>query len=353
MELFYESNKLTVRISDEKSLSFPYDEKLVRPKDEIVGEIASAICSALESDESILTTLDGLIKNREEKNSIHDGVPRRDALVYVSGKKNDAVALEVLKSSNPYTACLSDCETGKKMLNAYNGAKKNIEIVRTGFKEEERDDLLVSSLLALMTAYLNGIRYIAASFTSGDDDTFRTFEGEFGRYISIMTDADIFYFSILGNINELQASGIFSEQYKYFSCFNDCEKDMRSGKMCGHCKECLLDYILLTPFMMEMDIILLYTKKLLDDVTLVKEIRSLLGVDNKPYTGPGSVKEVWAALSFYLKSGNQGYLIKGFENNIREKNESITSLLLSRNNDSYMPKDFQNAVENKLREVFG
>lgn len=109
------------------------------------------------------------------------------------------------------------------------------------------------------------------------------------------------YFSFLRPLSELQIARLFSRFPAYHEVFRSCNVGSKQDLWCCHCAKCLFAYIILSPFIPPRRLRQLFGADLLNDLSLEKEMRQLLGMEeNKPFECVGTVEEVRIALSMAM-----------------------------------------------------
>jgi hypothetical protein len=86
---------------------------------------------------------------------------------------------------------------------------------------------------------------------------------------------DINYFSFLRPLNELQIGKLFSDFSEYFNIFRSCNTGSKTGIWCGKCPKCLFTYIILSPFISQSKLFLIFNKNLFDDKKLLPVFNQL------------------------------------------------------------------------------
>ena len=128
------------------------------------------------------------------------------------------------------------------------------------------------------------------------------FERDFNTYFREYISADIYYFSLLRPLSELQIARKFAAQDdRFFSVFKSCNAGSKTDVWCGKCSKCLFVFIILAPFLDLSKLLQIFDANLLDDESLWFTFRQLIGVETvKPFDCVGTVEETKAALSLML-----------------------------------------------------
>jgi len=244
-------------------------------------------------------------------------------IIPVGGGKDSAVTLELLGDSpgaiplimNPRQASL-DTVTAKGI-----ARKRILEISRVvdpGLLELNEQGFLnghtpFSALLAFVTALsaiLTGAKHIALSNESSASEatiegtginhqyskSFQ-FETDFREYVTKWICSDIDYFSFLRPVNELQIASVFARYPKYHPVFRSCNAGSKTDSWCGVCAKCLFTWIILSPFLGEEQLTVIFGHNLLENGTLQPILEQLTGIaKEKPFDCVGTVNEVNLAL---------------------------------------------------------
>jgi hypothetical protein len=253
----------------------------------------------------------------------------------VGGGKDSVVTLELLKCSGFKTMPL--------VMNHRDATRKVVEAA--GFEldsvfEIKRtiDPLLLqlnqqgflnghtpfSALLAFVTTFaaaLSGKKYIALSNESSANEasipgtkinhqyskSFE-FEQDFRNYLAEHLLEGINYFSFLRPLNELQIGKLFSGYSQYHGVFKSCNVGSKTDTWCCNCSKCLFTFIMLDPFLSEMQLNAIFGENLFEKASLAPLFDQLTGVaENKPFECVGTINEVNAALhqSIRLRAGER------------------------------------------------
>ena len=125
------------------------------------------------------------------------------------------------------------------------------------------------------------------------EDDFRHFNFQFSIFN---------YFSFLRPLSELQIAMLFSRFTAYHDVFRSCNVGSKQDIWCGHCAKCLFAYIILSPFIAPERLNAIFGKSMLDDITLEREFRQLIGeAETKPFECVGTVGEVRQALAMAIR----------------------------------------------------
>lgn len=311
---------------------------------------------------------------REEISPIHDSASYSGILVPVGGGKDSVVSLEVLGGEDitAYTvnagqaqkSCIESCSHCRGHLNAKRILdKKILEMNEKGYLNGHIPFSAVLAFSAYITAYLNGIKYIALSNeNSANESTVRDskvnhqysksyeFEVYFRDYVKALTDSDIYYFSLLRPLSELQIAAIFSKKKQYHRVFRSCNAGSKKGIWCGRCAKCMFVYIILSPFLSIKELDEIFGRDLLDCEDMDRFFCELSGIDeNKPFECVGTRAEVLACLGAALKGEGADRLLLNRHRDFIEKNApSLPGLLGEWNEQHGVPEAFAKKIRAEL-----
>ena len=161
----------------------------------------------------------------------------------------------------------------------------------------------------MVGAFLSNKKYIALSNESSANEVTDKksganhqysksleFENDFRAYYKEYICNDIEYFSFLRPISELKIAQIFS-CLDYSDVFKSCNAGSKQDIWCGNCPKCLFAYIILSPFIANGYLEMIFGKNLLDDINLLNYFKELTGESEvKPFECVGTVDEVNMAL---------------------------------------------------------
>jgi hypothetical protein len=181
-----------------------------------------------------------------------------------------------------------------------------------------------SALLAFQTlvgAYLCGSRSIALSNEgSANESTIPgthinhqysksfAFESGFRDYVARYISPEFNYFSFLRPLNELQIAELFSGFPAHHYSFRSCNAGSKTDSWCGACPKCLFAWVILSPFLGEEKLSVIFGKKLLDDPAMMFYLQQLSGqTEEKPFECIGTIGEVRMAL-FLIREMNKSSL---------------------------------------------
>ncbi len=320
---------------------------------------------------NIHTTMEDLvlIEGAVKQEPIHDDTEYSGILVPVGGGKDSVVSLEVLKGEDitPYLLngsvaseeCAKLCESSNEPMRVRRILdKKIIEMNNRGYLNGHTPFSAVLAFSTVIAAYLNGKKYIALSNeSSANESTVKgskvnhqysksyEFETDFRCYISSLTDSDIYYFSLLRPLSELQIAHIFSKQKKYHPVFRSCNAGSKTGVWCCNCPKCLFVYIILSPFLSKEELVGIFGESLLDKPSMEKYFRELTDIDeNKPFECVGTRSEVLASLRSFMRSGGSSLLTDRYRAHIEAQGEPIEGILSAWNEENGVPAELEDRV---------
>jgi len=262
-----------------------------------------------------------------------DSASYSGCLVPVGGGKDSVVSMEVLRNEDVTIYRINKDATVANVLAAADREYKTcfvnrrldpriLEMNKRGFLNGHIPFSAVVAFSTFISAYLQGIRYIALSNESSANESTVVgsfvnhqysksyeFERDFMEYIGSFLDTEIRYFSLLRPLSELQIAWLFSRYTKYHKAFRSCNAGSKQGIWCCHCPKCLFVYIILSSFLSEEEKVEIFGENLLDNPQNEKYFRELTGLDeNKPFECVGTRSEVVMSLKKYLEKGGKALL---------------------------------------------
>ena len=116
------------------------------------------------------------------------------------------------------------------------------------------------------------------------------------------------YFSALRNLSEISILEKFSQYPQYFHEFSSCNRNFHiggakiEGRWCGDCPKCRFIFLCLAPFVSKVELLNIFGKNMLDDLTQLEGFAELAGLSgHKPFECVGEVEESRAALFALLE----------------------------------------------------
>lgn len=294
-------------------------------------------------------------------------------MIPVGGGKDSVVSLELLRDWQASTFSINRNETVQNVIDVFAGTEGDILTRRTldpGLLELNAQGFLnghtpFSSIVAFssyIAAYLNGKKYIALSNeTSANETTVEGsfvnhqysksygFEQDFREYMDSVVTSEIYYFSFLRPLTELQITWLFSENKKYHKVFRSCNVGSKKNIWCCNCPKCLFVYIMLTPFLEEKALTAVFGKNLLEKEALEPDFLQLTGIEkNKPFECVGTRREVLAALKTFRKNGGRSLLTDRYQEWIDASQTTVEDILGEWEGENGLPEEFANYLKGKI-----
>ena len=305
-------------------------------------------------------------------------------IIPVGGGKDSVVTLELLskKSNNNLCLILNPREASLQTSEiAGYSAKNTIEIWRTidpkllelnekGFLNGHTPFSALLAFVTVLSAIITNKKNIVLSNeSSANESTIRlrqtninhqysksfTFEKDFRFYVNKYISKDINYYSFLRPLSELQIAKLFSKFPKYFFCFKSCNKGSKTDIWCGKCPKCMFTFIILSPFISQQKLELIFGKNLFDDADLLHYFNQLIGKENrKPFECIGTVEEVNIALCMTIAKEdkkNLPYLLKyytGLDNYKKYKYKSPENLLNRFHSKHFLSSDLKKLLMTQI-----
>jgi len=294
-------------------------------------------------------------------------------LVPVGGGKDSVVSMEVLKNQDVTIYRINKDATVENVLAAAEREYKTcfvnrrldpriLEMNKRGFLNGHIPFSAVVAFSTFISAYLQGIRYIALSNESSANESTVVgsfvnhqysksyeFERDFMEYIDSFLDTEIRYFSLLRPLSELQIAYLFSKYTKYHKAFRSCNAGSKQGIWCCNCPKCLFVYIILSSFLSEDEKIEIFGENLLDNPQNEKYFRELTGLDeNKPFECVGTRSEVVMSLKKYLAKGGKALLPVKYADWLSEQPGDVDAALLEWNELHNVPEELLAVLKEEL-----
>lgn len=295
-------------------------------------------------------------------------------LVPVGGGKDSVVSMEVLKNQDVTIYRINKDATVENVLAASGRDYKTcfvnrkldpriLEMNKRGFLNGHIPFSAVVAFSTFISAYLQGIRYIALSNESSANESTVVgsfvnhqysksyeFERDFMEYIDSFLDTEIRYFSLLRPLSELQIAYLFSKYTKYHKAFRSCNAGSKQGIWCCNCPKCLFVYIILSSFLSEDEKIEIFGENLLDNPQNEKYFRELTGLDeNKPFECVGTRSEVVMSLKKYLAKGGKALLPVKYAGWLKEQPGDVDAALLEWNELHNVPEKLLAVLKAELQ----
>ena len=327
-------------------------------------------------DTNISDFMDIICESDKEISRFDEDVNNDLIMVPIGGGKDSIVTLEIIKNANISII---------PMVVNLRGASKDT-IINAGYSLDESlltkrsiDPLLIElntlgylnghtpfsamlAFLTLLSSRLMGIKYIALSNESSANEatvegtninhqyskSFE-FESDFREYYQKYLASKQEYFSFLRPLSELQIACLFSSFKHHHYSFRSCNAGSKENIWCGKCSKCLFTYVLLSPFIGEDKMEMIFGNKLLNNPGLEPILLELRGqAETKPFECVGTVSEVELALRHAQDGFYEELLMKEIE---KAKDKTKLKLALQEwNNEHSLPIKFENILKEYLRK---
>ena len=295
-------------------------------------------------------------------------------LVPVGGGKDSVVSMEVLGEEDVTIYRINKDATVANVLAAAEREYKTcfvnrrldpriLEMNKRGFLNGHIPFSAVVAFSTFISAYLQGIRYIALSNESSANESTVVgsfvnhqysksyeFERDFMEYIGSFLDTEIRYFSLLRPLSELQIAWLFSKYKKYHKAFRSCNAGSKQGIWCCNCPKCLFVFIILSSFLSEEALVEIFGENLLDEEKNEKYFRELTGLDeNKPFECVGTRSEVVMSLKKYLSKGGKAFLPAKYADWLMAQPGDVDTALAEWNELHNVPAELVAVLKEELR----
>ncbi len=252
------------------------------------------------------------------------GTPGGPALVLVSGGKDSAVSLQLLRQSGLDFGCLllnptpaaealaraAGCIAPVRVQRTID--RRLLELNEAGYLNGHTPFSAFLATLGVTVAALVGYGTVIASNERSCDEAYATFlgagvnhqyskssrfEAVFRDYASTYLAPGIDYFSLLRPLYEVQIARIFSRYPEYFAAFRSCNRGQRDNSWCRRCPKCLFIYAALYPFLEPEELAGIFGEDLFGGTELIPLTAQLLGLgEHRPFECVGTVAETLAVL---------------------------------------------------------
>ncbi len=188
-----------------------------------------------------------------------------------------------------------------------------------------------SAILAFISSFgavLTGKKYIALSNEKSANEptvhgkTFNhqysksyEFEQDFFEYSTKYLIKELYYFSFLRPLYEIDIARKFSVYEQYLDDFRSCNRGKKENVWCSECSKCLFVYIILLPYVKKDKLVKIFGKDMLDEASLEGIFKELIGVtEQKPFECVGTVSEIRYSLKLALakEDGKRPYLLEKY-----------------------------------------
>ncbi|MEG1437309.1 MAG: hypothetical protein RSC30_06990 [Oscillospiraceae bacterium] len=308
-------------------------------------------------------------------------------IVPVGGGKDSNVTMELLRNIKDENFCFTVNDQQAREESANMAGYDDSKIIRTyrtidkellnlnakGFLNGHTPFSAIVAFLSLYCAYLVGGEHIILSNESSANESnidgtdinhqyskSYEFECDFNNYVERNITKDIKYFSLLRAFNELQIAKQFAAFSKYHSIFKSCNVGSKKNMWCANCAKCLFVYIILSPFLSDEQLVLIFGENLLEKEELKDIFDGLVGFSEvKPFECIGTKLEINAALAktFEIKSNSKQQLpalLKYYAQKTSSINSSEFDLLLKEfNEENNAPQKFMTYIREMYNYVAG
>ncbi len=302
-------------------------------------------------------------------------------LIPIGGGKDSCVTAELLKSQKQNNLCLivggkeplikSATIAGYKNKIIYvkrNIDKNLLELNKQGFLNGHTPFSSLIAFLSYLIAYLTGKKYVALSNESSANESnvegekinhqyskSFEFEQDFREYANKYLKTNIYYFSMLRPLNELQIAMLFSKYEKYHNIFRSCNLGSKEQpwEWCRKCPKCLFVYIILSPFLYKDKLIDIFKEDLYEKKELLNTFIELCGYGKtKPFECVGTYEEVNFAISKTIQNLKENKFKLPYLLDYYYKNYKLTDCKLDiikrYNKENNLPKQFDEILKKAI-----
>ncbi len=254
-------------------------------------------------------------------------------LVPVGGGKDSVVTLELLKGykdkilpfvmSAPLASydCIEVAGYDDYLQASRVFDKKLFDLNAQGFLNGHVPFSAILGFISVLGAVLTGKKYIALSNEkSANEPTVHgesfnhqysksyEFEEDFFNYSTRYLVREVYYFSFLRPLFEIDIARKFASFEQYLPVFRSCNRGKKENVWCGKCSKCLFVYIILYPYVNKEKLIEIFGHDILADKDMDEIFRELIGLtDKKPFECVGTVDGILYSLRLALqKTASEG-----------------------------------------------
>ncbi len=273
-------------------------------------------------------------------------------LVPVGGGKDSVVSIEILKNEIPKNEnkdnailpfvmsapkasydCIEVARFDSYLKASRIFDKKLFELNEKGFLNGHIPFSAILAFISVLGAVLSGKKYIALSNEkSANEPTVHgqsfnhqysksyEFEKDFFEYSRKYLVDDVYYFSLLRPLFEIEIAERFTHYTDYLSVFRSCNRGKKENIWCSKCSKCLFVYIILSPYLEQSRLIEVFHSNMLDDESLTGIFEDLIGItDKKPFECVGTVSEIRYSLRQVLERDKDDapLLVKKFKKHFK------------------------------------
>jgi len=299
-------------------------------------------------------------------------------MVPVGGGKDSVVSLEVIKGIDisivPMVVNLRGA-TEESIVNAGFNISESIITKRSidpqlialnqmGYLNGHTPFSAMLAFLSLMVSRMMGIKYVALSNESSANESTVVgtninhqysksyeFENDFRSYYQKHLTKGQEYFSFLRPLSELQIACLFSRFHWHHRSFKSCNVGSKQNIWCGKCSKCLFTYILLSPFIPQNQMEIIFGKKLLNDISLKPIFEELRGQSaTKPFECVGTIAEVELALNHAHKEYYTEVLMKNRKP--QSSKDALIAELHNWNRIHFLPRQFEEQLKDYIERCW-
>lgn len=317
----------------------------------------------------------GAVSDGAFSGKLTDTASYSGCLVPVGGGKDSVVSMEVLRNEDVTIYRINKDATVANVLAAAEREYKTcfvnrkldpriLEMNKRGFLNGHIPFSAVVAFSTFISAYLQGIRYIALSNESSANESTVVgsfvnhqysksyeFEQDFMEYIGSIVETEIRYFSLLRPLSELQIAYLFSKYTKYHKAFRSCNAGSKQGIWCCNCPKCLFVYIILLPFLSQEELVEIFGENLLEKESLDLYFRELTGIEeNKPFECVGTRKEVLVSLKDYINKGGKSLLTERYKDIILQEQDELETLLSGWEEENNLPVVYADMLRTCIKQ---
>ena len=301
----------------------------------------------------------------------------KGSLIPIGGGKDSIVTLNLLKGDkkenscyiiNPRGATVKTAEVAgydeSEVFSAYRTLDANmLELNRQGFLNGHTPFSALVAFSAVLTAYLNGKKYVVLSNESSANESTVSgtdvnhqysksfqFEKDFNEYEKKYINSKVYYFSLLRPWSEYQIAKYFAKLKDFHSVFRSCNVGSKKDIWCADCSKCLFVAIILSPFLSLDEIEKIFGKNLFDEEKMIPILKQLIGIDKeKPFECVGSRDEINTSLVMAIQREKNLPLLLDFSPGtelFKEYSNRKNPYENYYNEENLLPEHFQKLLKN-------
>lgn len=186
------------------------------------------------------------------------------------------------------------------------------------------------------------------------------FEKKFRDYSQRYLINSAEYFSFLRPLHEIQIGKLFSSMHQYHQAFRSCNVGQKTDSWCSKCGKCLFAYLMLAPFIDEIQLHqTIFDHNLLEDPDLVSIALSLIHPDlSKPWDCVGTRLESQVACAVLIsrtlaKNAKLPLVLESIKDQLDPQiltsaEEQLQKLVADWNNEHFIPQDLASLLKAKM-----